>query len=294
MVRWPDAPPPSTSPTAPDLPVRAQRPQRRRPRRQDPRGPSCDGRPRTSRDLEQVELTPESLHELDDGTVVTVNTIVLAILTGTVRGYLYDPDGGSSATDGNAACSPSPRPTPSAPASGAAVTPTAVTAPAPASSPTTPPNGNGADKPTSTRPTPMRPPQPLVHQHLRPTPATRPHRHGQRRTPPDTGPLRREHRATPPTPPGARPVDLRRHLRPTPLQRGSPDRQTPSPCCQRASHNRRGNPEIANRVDVKVVFHLQNAHLPSRCSGLSRSCRRAAITPALIAPSDVTTRYSTG
>ena len=43
--------------------------------------------------LEQIELTPESLHELDDGTVITVNTIVLAILTGTIRGYLYDPDG---------------------------------------------------------------------------------------------------------------------------------------------------------------------------------------------------------
>ena len=38
-------------------------------------------------------MTPESLHELDDGTVVTVNTLLLAILTGGVRGYLYDPDG---------------------------------------------------------------------------------------------------------------------------------------------------------------------------------------------------------
>ncbi len=43
--------------------------------------------------LDKIELTPESLHELDDGTVITLNTIVLAILTGTIRGYLYDPDG---------------------------------------------------------------------------------------------------------------------------------------------------------------------------------------------------------
>ena len=30
---------------------------------------------------------PESIHELDDGTVITVNTLLLALLTGTVRGY---------------------------------------------------------------------------------------------------------------------------------------------------------------------------------------------------------------
>jgi hypothetical protein len=44
-------------------------------------------------DLDDLEYGPDSLHELDDGTVVTVNTILLALLTGTVRGILYDPDG---------------------------------------------------------------------------------------------------------------------------------------------------------------------------------------------------------
>jgi hypothetical protein len=43
--------------------------------------------------LADVELTEDSLHELDDGTVVTVNTVVLALLTGTVRGILYDDRG---------------------------------------------------------------------------------------------------------------------------------------------------------------------------------------------------------
>jgi hypothetical protein len=45
------------------------------------------------RALDEVDLTEGSLHELDDGTVVTVNTVVFALLTGTVRGILYDPDG---------------------------------------------------------------------------------------------------------------------------------------------------------------------------------------------------------
>ncbi len=40
----------------------------------------------TPETIDEIELTPESLHELDDGTVVTVNTLLLAILTGTVRG----------------------------------------------------------------------------------------------------------------------------------------------------------------------------------------------------------------
>ncbi len=57
----------------------------------------CDGLrdPDTDIDdaLHQVELGPASLHELEDGTVVTVNTLVLALLTGTIRGYLHDPDG---------------------------------------------------------------------------------------------------------------------------------------------------------------------------------------------------------
>ncbi len=44
-------------------------------------------------DLDDLEYGPESLHELDDGTPVTVNTILLALLTGTVRGILYDPQG---------------------------------------------------------------------------------------------------------------------------------------------------------------------------------------------------------
>jgi hypothetical protein len=43
--------------------------------------------------LDEIELTEESLHELDDGTVITVNTVVLALLTGTIRGIHYGPDG---------------------------------------------------------------------------------------------------------------------------------------------------------------------------------------------------------
>ena len=44
-------------------------------------------------DVSGITLEPEDLCEDDAGNVVTVNTMVLAILTGTVRGYLYDPDG---------------------------------------------------------------------------------------------------------------------------------------------------------------------------------------------------------
>ena len=44
-------------------------------------------------DLDDLEYDGDSLHELADGTVVTVNTILLGLLTGTVRGILYDPDG---------------------------------------------------------------------------------------------------------------------------------------------------------------------------------------------------------
>ena len=43
--------------------------------------------------LDDIELGTDSLHELDDGTVVTINTIVLALLAGTVRGILFDPRG---------------------------------------------------------------------------------------------------------------------------------------------------------------------------------------------------------
>ena len=43
--------------------------------------------------LDHIVLGPESLHETDDGVVITLNTILLALLTGTVRGYLHDPDG---------------------------------------------------------------------------------------------------------------------------------------------------------------------------------------------------------
>ena len=43
--------------------------------------------------LDRIELSPESLHETDDGVVVTVNTIILALLTGSIRGYLHDPVG---------------------------------------------------------------------------------------------------------------------------------------------------------------------------------------------------------
>jgi hypothetical protein len=44
-------------------------------------------------DLGSIEYGGESLHELDDGTVVTVNTVLLALLTGVIRGVLWDPDG---------------------------------------------------------------------------------------------------------------------------------------------------------------------------------------------------------
>ncbi len=44
-------------------------------------------------DLGDLAYEGDSLHELEDGTVVTVNTILLGLLTGTVRGILYDPDG---------------------------------------------------------------------------------------------------------------------------------------------------------------------------------------------------------
>jgi hypothetical protein len=43
--------------------------------------------------VDEIELTEDSLHELDDGTVVTVNTVVFALLTGTIRGILYDQQG---------------------------------------------------------------------------------------------------------------------------------------------------------------------------------------------------------
>ena len=43
--------------------------------------------------LDRVELSPDSLHELEDGTVISLDTLLLALLTGTIRGYLHDPDG---------------------------------------------------------------------------------------------------------------------------------------------------------------------------------------------------------
>ena len=47
----------------------------------------------TIEDLEDIEIPDGAIHELDDGTVVTVNTLILALLTGMVRGILYDPQG---------------------------------------------------------------------------------------------------------------------------------------------------------------------------------------------------------
>lgn len=47
----------------------------------------------TVEDLEDLEIPEGAIHELDDGTVITVNTLILALLTGTVRGILYDPHG---------------------------------------------------------------------------------------------------------------------------------------------------------------------------------------------------------
>ena len=47
----------------------------------------------TVEDLEHLEIPDGAIHELDDGTVVTLNTLILALLTGTVRGILYDPQG---------------------------------------------------------------------------------------------------------------------------------------------------------------------------------------------------------
>ncbi|MET0737144.1 MAG: hypothetical protein ABW035_02645, partial [Acidimicrobiales bacterium] len=47
----------------------------------------------TIEDLEHLEIPERAIHELDDGTVVTLNTLILALLTGMVRGILYDPAG---------------------------------------------------------------------------------------------------------------------------------------------------------------------------------------------------------
>jgi hypothetical protein len=44
-------------------------------------------------DPDDLQIGPDDLCEDDDGNVITVNTLVLALLTGTVRGYLHDPDG---------------------------------------------------------------------------------------------------------------------------------------------------------------------------------------------------------
>jgi hypothetical protein len=52
-----------------------------------------DENPGAELTLADVELSEDSLHELADGTVVTVNTVLLALLTGTIRGILYDPQG---------------------------------------------------------------------------------------------------------------------------------------------------------------------------------------------------------
>ena len=52
-----------------------------------------DEDPDAEPDLGDIEYGEHSLHELDDGTVVTVNTLLLALLTGAVRGVLFDPDG---------------------------------------------------------------------------------------------------------------------------------------------------------------------------------------------------------
>jgi hypothetical protein len=51
------------------------------------------GDPDAEPGLGQIEYGPDSLHELDDGTVVTVNTLLLALLSGVVRGVLFDPEG---------------------------------------------------------------------------------------------------------------------------------------------------------------------------------------------------------
>jgi len=43
--------------------------------------------------VDEIELTADSLHELEDGTVVSPRLVLVALLTGKVRGYLHDPDG---------------------------------------------------------------------------------------------------------------------------------------------------------------------------------------------------------
>ena len=55
----------------------------------------ADDDPDAGLDVDLSDLTYDegSLHELADGTVITVDTILLAILTGAVRGILYDPRG---------------------------------------------------------------------------------------------------------------------------------------------------------------------------------------------------------
>jgi hypothetical protein len=44
-------------------------------------------------DVDDLPYPDASLHELEDGTPITAHTLVLAILTGAVRGILYDPQG---------------------------------------------------------------------------------------------------------------------------------------------------------------------------------------------------------
>ncbi len=152
--------------------------------------------------LDSIELTADSLHELDDGTVITLNTVMLALLTGTVRGILYDP----ARRDPPLRTSPPPlhpRPsrTPSEPSPDAARIPGAATAQAPPPRPTTPSNTNTAGSPTPTTPTATADPTTSG----RPTTSANPRHQAQAHPTPATDEPRPDRGDRPPPSPRTRP-----------------------------------------------------------------------------------------
>ena len=103
--------------------------------------------------LDQIEVGPDSIHELEDGTVISLNTLLLALSPARSAATSTTPTACRCGSGGNAACSPSPKPTPCGPGSGGAVIRSAVTAREHVSKPTTPPNGKTVASRTSTKPT---------------------------------------------------------------------------------------------------------------------------------------------
>ena len=193
MLLWPSAPPPSTARFGPsrfvvtmhgDTDLVAQL--------LDVLFEALDTADDTDFDLDEaldrVEVGPDSLHELEDGTVISLNTLLLGLLTGTIAATSTTPTACRCGSAGNAACSPSPKPTPCGPGSGGAVIRSAVIAPEDVSKPTAPPMGRRWPHGRRRSRRQVRAPQPLEAQHQAP-PAPRGIRDdGRRRTPPQTGP----------------------------------------------------------------------------------------------------------